>query len=195
MRKKVSAAVSESYEKRRVPVRGEPSTTAADISRALDHELDWYFVYAEAALRRGCVEFLPSLRATLAARNLTEDALRLRAHALAETVQHCLVTLPDGHAAVLRTMYTPRRWPKNVRTEFQMLAPVAVRLSMTTDPWPAKGAHTGLEEAAATRLSARLLTKKLSTERIRAQAQRLFGDAIVAYTKVRVLEVPEVTRP
>ena len=195
MRKNVSAAASEPHEKPRQPARRERSTTAADISRALDHELDWYFVYAEAALRRGCVELLPSLQATLAARKLTEDALRVRAHLLAETVQHCLLTLPDDHAAVLRAMYTPRRWPKDVQAEFQTLAPVVVRLSMATDPWPAKGAHTGLEEAAATRLSARLLTGKFAAERIKAQAQRLFGDAIVAYTKVRVLEAPEVTRP
>jgi hypothetical protein len=162
------------------------------VSRALDQELEWFYVYAESALNRESVGLIPcDVAASLLPSNPTADALRIKAHELASTVQGCLRALPDRHASVLRAVYTPRRWPKPVEAEFQTLAPLVVRLDLATDPWPARSAHAGLEDAAASRLSARLLAgKPLATVRLKTQASRLFEAAVVAYTKLRALESP-----
>ena len=164
----------------------------AGVSRTLDQELEWYFVYAERALRRGCVQLVPGyLGAGLAASEHTEDALLKKAHAIALTVQGCLRALPDLHVSVLRAAYTPRRWPRNVEAAFETLAPVVVRLAVAKSPWPHKSGHMGLEEAAALRLSAQLVTAKpLAMAKLKLQAGKLFGAAVVAYANVRVLEAP-----
>ncbi len=178
---------------RRTDAALNPSTALeCMVSRALDQELEWYFVYAETALRRNSVDLLPSYAtARVLSSSPTEDTLRGKALELAQTVQGCLRVLPDRHASVLRAVYTPRRWPKNVEDEFQALAPVVVRLVMASDPWHAKSGHAGLEEATAARLSARLVAARpVPVARLKAQASRLFGAAVTAYTKVRVLESP-----
>jgi hypothetical protein len=171
----------------------KPSThPLAGASRALDQELEWYFVYAETALRRGCVQLVPGhLGASLAASQPTEDALLTKAHAVALTVQGCLRALPDRHVSVLRAAYTPRRWPRNVEATFESLAPIVVRLAVAKSPWPHKSGHAGLEEAAAVRLSGQLAAAKpLAMAKLKVQAGKLFGEAVVAYRHVRVLEAP-----
>ena len=162
------------------------------VSRALDQELEWYFIYAETALGRESVELLPSYAAArVLSSSPTEDTLRIKALELAQTVQGCLRVLADRHASVLRAVYTPRRWPKNVEVEFQALTPVVVRLVVASDPWPARSAHAGLEDATAARLSARLVAAKpLPVARLKTRASRLFGAAVLAYMKVRALEAP-----
>ena len=168
-----------------------PSTPAAlFVSRMIDQELDWFFVYAETALARESVGLLPSY-VSVAGPSLTptEDALRVKAHGLAQTVQRCLREIRNRHAGVLRCVYTPRRWPKSVETEFETLAPIVVRCAVASDPWPARSAHAGLEDAAATRLSARLLTgRPLAVARLKAQARRLLRAAVMAYLRVRSLD-------
>ena len=164
----------------------------AGVSRTLDQELEWYFVHAETALRRGCVQLVPGhLGASLAASERTEDALLTKAHAIARTVQGCLRALPDRHVSVLRAAYTPRRWPRNVEAAFETLAPIVVRLAVARSPWPQRSGHAGLEEAAALRLSGQLVSAKpLAMAKLKLQAGKLLGAAVVAYTKVRVLEAP-----
>ena len=52
----------------------------------------------------------------------------------------------------------------------------------------------GLEEAAALRLSAALVHKShVPVARIRAQARRLLGSAVVAYATARSLEAPSLS--
>ena len=167
----------------------DPSThPLAGVSRTLDQELEWYFVYAERALGRGCVQLVPG---HLAASETAEDALLKKAHAIALTVHGCLRALPDRHVSVLRAAYTPRRWPRNVEAAFETLAPVVVRLAVASNPWPHKSGHAGLEEAAAVRLSAQLVSAKpLAMAKLKLQAGKLFGAAVVAYANVRVLEAP-----
>jgi hypothetical protein len=158
------------------------------VSRALDQELDWYFAYAEAALQRDSVGMLPSYAVVrILATEPTDEACRLRAHELARAVRGCLHGIAGRHASVLRAAYTPRRWPSAVEKAFDELAPIAVRLSFAKDPWPAPlSAHTGLEEAAAVRLSAALNDPaKAKVARMRRQAQTLLGKAVVAYAKGR----------
>jgi hypothetical protein len=177
----------------RTDVALDPAT-ALDlvVSRALDQEFEWYFVYAENALGRDSVGLLPSYAsATVVWSNPTDDMLRGKAQQLARTVQQCLRALGDRHASVLRAVYTPRRWPKSVEAEFDVLAPIVVRLAVASDPWPARSAHAGLEDAAAARLSARLVAgKERHLAPLKARARRLFGDAVVAYTKLRAMEGP-----
>jgi hypothetical protein len=168
-----------------------PSTpTALLVSRMIDQELDWFFVYAETALSRESVGLLPSYASVpVPSLNPTEDVLRIKARGLAQTVQRCLREIRSRHASVLRCVYTPRRWPKNVEAEFQTLAPVVIRCAVARDPWPARSAHAGLEDAAATRLSARLLTgKPLAVARLKAQARGLLRNAVLAYARVRSLD-------
>jgi len=151
-------------------------------------ELEWYFVYAERALARGCVQLVPG---HLAASEHAEDALLKKAHGIALTVQGCLRALSDLHVSVLRAAYTPRRWPRNVEAAFETLAPIVVRLAVASNPWPHKSGHAGLEEAAAVRLSAQLVSAKpLAMAKLKLQAGKLFGAAVVAYANVRVLEAP-----
>jgi hypothetical protein len=165
------------------------------VTRAIDQEFEWYFVYAERALGRDGVGLLPSYAAaTAVSSNPTDDMLRGKAQTLAQTVQGCLRTLGDRHVSVLRAVYTPRRWPRNIEAEFQTLAPIVVRLVLASDPWPARSAHAGLEDAAAARLSARLIAgRQQQLAPLKARAKRLFGAAVVAYTKLRALEGPALS--
>jgi hypothetical protein len=178
---------------RRVEMALRPSTPLEQlVTRALDQELEWYFAYAEMALHREDVGILPSYAAArILATAPTEVACRGMAYELAHTVQGCLRALSDRHASVLRSAYTPRRWPKKVEKAFESLAPLAVRLSFAEDPWPARSSRSGLEEAAANRLAAALTgTHPAPVARLKTTAQRLFGAAVGAYTKVRALEAP-----
>jgi hypothetical protein len=123
----------------------------------------------------------------------TDEAIRAKGHELARTVKACLHGLPGRHASVLRVAYTPRRWPRNVVKAFDTLAPVAVRLALAEDPWPARSSRAGLEEAVAAQLSAGLVQKSgVPVGRLRAQAQRLFGSAVVAYMAARSLDASGV---
>ncbi len=157
------------------------------LSRALDQELEWYFAYAEAALHRDSVGILPSYAAVrILATEPTDEACRVRGHELARTVRGCLHGIRSRHASVLRAAYTPRRWPRAVKNAFETLAPIVVRLVFADDPWPERSGHTGLEEAVALRLSAALNdSAKVKVARLRTQAQRLLGGAVVAYAKAR----------
>jgi hypothetical protein len=174
-----------------------PSSNALDlaVSRALDQEFEWYFAYAEKALARDSVGLLPSYAAArVVSSHPTDDMLLGKARDLARTVQGCLRALGGRHASVLRAAYTPRRWPKNVEAEFDVLAPIVVRLAVARDPWPARSPHAGLEDAAAARQSARLITgKQRHLAPLKARAKQLFGDAVLAYLNVRVLEGPAIS--
>jgi hypothetical protein len=160
------------------------------ISRALDQELEWYFAYGEAALCRGDVTILPSYAAVRVLATEPESAVRGKAVDLALTVRKCLLSLRAPHASVLRTAYTPRRWPEPIERAFQSAAPIAVRLALAGDPWPPRRSRSGLEEAAASHLSAALVAKRrhLRVARLRARAERLLGHAVVAYMNARALE-------
>ena len=140
-------------------------------------ELDWYFGYAEGALRRGRLLLLPG-HAT--ARTRTFDAGR-RAVQLAKGVDRCLAVLEAPHPTILRTVFTPRYWPACVKSEFTQLTPLVVRLYGTCDPWPARWSHQGLEHAIARRLAARLAQGAAGLEPLRAGAQRLLDAAMTAY--------------
>ena len=157
------------------------------VSRALDQELEWFFAYAEVALSRDNVGILPSYAAVkVLATEPTDEACRGRAHELARDVRGCLHTLHPRQASVLRAAYTPRRWPRAVESAFDVLAPIVVRLAFAEDPWPARSGHTGLEEAAALRLSAALRDpRKVKVAKMKARAQALLGDAIAAYATAR----------
>ena len=157
------------------------------VSRALDQELEWFFAYAEMALARDSVGILPSYAAVkVLATEPTDEACRGRAHELARAVRGCLQTLHARQASVLRAAYTPRRWPRAVEKAFDVLSPIAVRLAFALDPWPARSGHTGLEEAAALRLSAALLVPgRVKVAKMKARAQALLGDAIGAYATAR----------
>ena len=178
---------------RRTDTALRPATPLeAIVSRALDQELEWYFAYAEAALHRDSVGILPSYAAVrILATEPTDEACRLRGHELARTVCGCLHSIRGRHASVLRAAYTPRRWPRAVERTFESLASIVVRLMLADDPWPERSGHTGLEEAVALRLSAALVDPaKVKVARLRTQAQRLLGGAVVAYAKARAQKAP-----
>jgi hypothetical protein len=157
----------------------------------LDDELEWFFGYAESALRRGRLVLLPSH----AAGGARARDVRAKANRLALAVQASLVALPNPHAVVLRAVFSPRRWPRPVQESFEQLAPLAVRLFSTLDPWPRRHAHQGLEEAAAVQLAARLQgPESAHVEGLRVQAARLFESARSAYGKQRQLAAPRVPR-
>ena len=119
--------------------------------------------------------------------------MRAAAQDLARTVRRSVHQLQGRNASVLRAAYTPRRWPKNVVKVFESLTPLAVRLSFADDPWPERSSRAGLEEAVATRLSAALVFKSsVPIARMRAQAQKLLGRAVLAYAKARSLEAPSL---
>jgi len=176
------------------------------VARALDQELAWYFEYAESALHHENVGMLPSYAVAQMLSDgtsaelpraphrgePTDEACRIRAHELARTVRGCLHALSGRHASVLRAVYTPRRWPKAVEKAFDVLAPIAVRLAFAEDPWPPRlSAHTGLEEAAACRLSAALHDPaKVKVARVRLRARSLLGKAVAAYAKARTQKAP-----
>ena len=160
------------------------------VSRALDQELEWYFAYGEAALLRGDVTILPSYAAVRILATEPEDAVQRKAILLGVTVRKCLLSLRAPHASVLRTAYTPRRWPEPVERAFQSAAPIAVRLALANDPWPPRRSRSGLEEAAASRLCAAIVARspQLRVRRLRVRAERLLGHAVVAYMNARALE-------
>jgi hypothetical protein len=165
-----------------------PTPLEVLVARALDQELSWYYAFAESGLARDDVGILPSYAATrMLTKDADDDACRAHGHELARTVRGCLHALPGHHASVLRAVYTPRRWPKPVEKAFDVLAPIAVRLAFAEDPWPPRwSGHTGLEEAAACRLSAALHDPaKVKVGKLKTQAQRLLGNAIAAYAKAR----------
>jgi hypothetical protein len=137
------------------------------ISRALDQELEWYFAYGEAALARGSVAILPSYAAVRVIATEPESAVQGKAVELARTVQRCLLSLRALHASILRTAYTPRRWPEPIARAFQSAAPIAVRLALSSDPWP---------------------PPTLRVERLRTRAETLLGQGVVAYATARALE-------
>jgi hypothetical protein len=157
------------------------------VSRALDQELEWYFAYAEAALRRDSVGILPSYAVVrILATEPTAEACRDRAHELARTVERCLLGLRGRHASVLRAAYTPRRWPLAVESAFESASAIVVRLAFAADPWPPRSGHVGLEEAAALRLSAALAAPgRIPVAKLRARAEGMLGRAIVAYAGAR----------
>ena len=155
------------------------------VSRALDQELDWYFSYAEAALRRASLPILPTY--AVVGTEPTDEALRARAVEIAQAVGKCLVDLRGKHAEILRAAYTPRTWPKPVLTAFGPVAAIAVRLAFADEPWPERHAREGIEQAAATRLAAAVVSKHIPVARLRSQAERLLGGAIVEYAKARSL--------
>jgi hypothetical protein len=159
------------------------------VSRAIDQELEWFFAYGEAALSRGDVTILPSYAAVRILATEPEAAVQGKALELALTVQRCLLSLRAPHASVLRTAYTPRRWPRPLERAFESAAPIAVRLALANDPWPPRRPRSGLEEAAALRLSAAIVAKSrgLRVERLRASAERLLGHGVVAYAAARAL--------
>lgn len=159
------------------------------VSRALDQELEWYFAYAESALHRESVGMLPSYAAVrVLATEPTDAAVRACALGVARTVRGCLRALRPQHAEVLRAAYTPRSWPKSVFTAFDSVSAIVVRLAFADDPWPARTSRAGLEQAAAMRLSAALVSKTISATKLRNQAERLLGSAVVAYAGLRALE-------
>ena len=160
------------------------------VSRALDQELEWYFAYGEAALLRGEVTILPSYAAVRILATEPDSAVQRQAVNLAITVRMCLFSLRGSDASVLRTAYTPRRLPEPVERAFQSVAPIAVRLALAGDPWPPRRSRSGLEEAAASRLSAAIVAKSptVRVDRLRARAERLLGHAVVAYMNARALE-------
>ena len=184
------------------PTRTPPPTRRTDaalrpatpleviVSRALDQELEWYFAYAQAALNRESVGLLPSYAAVrILATEPTDEACRGRALELARTVRKCLDALSGSHASVLRSAYTPRRWPKAVERAWGSLSAVVVRLAFAADPWPQRSGHKGLEEAVAIRLAAQLAHEKhVPVAELRSRAQGLLGRAVVAYANARSLE-------
>jgi hypothetical protein len=159
------------------------------VSRAIDQELEWYFSYAESALHRESVGMLPSYAAVrVLATEPTDDAVRSRALDMARVVRGCLHAMRPLHAEILRAVYTPRSWPRNVEKAFDSLSAIAVRLAFADDPWPPRSGRSGLEHAAAMRLSAALTSSSVSVARLRNQAQRLVANAVVAYAGQRALE-------
>jgi len=160
------------------------------VSRALDQELEWFFAYAEGALHRESVGILPSYAAVrILATEPTDEACRGRALELARMVRKCLEALSGSHASVLRSAYTPRRWPKAVERAWGSLSAIVVRLAFAADPWPQRTGHKGLEEASALRLAAQLADeKRVPIAELRSRAQGLLGCAVVAYASSRSLE-------
>jgi hypothetical protein len=156
------------------------------VSSRVRAELLWYFGYAESSIRRNEVALLPTYAARTLPGRPTDAACRRRAVRLARLVEACVASLPPRHASVLRAAYTPRRWPRSVTRAFAELSPIAVRLAFAGDPWPDRAGRSGLEQAAARRLSAALCGARRSpAARVRRQASRLLNVALVAYARAR----------
>jgi hypothetical protein len=153
-------------------------------SRAIDQELDWYFSYAESALHRGRIGMVPTYVAVRVT-DPTDAAVQSRAHEIARIVRGCLRGLAPQQAEVLRAVYTPRAWPRNVAKAWGSLSAIAVRLAFLDDPWPPRAGRSGLEHAAALRLSAALTSSSVSVAKLRNQAERLLAGAVVAYAGLR----------
>jgi hypothetical protein len=64
------------------------------------------------------------------------------------------------------------------------------RLTLASDPWPPRRSRSGLEEAAASRLSGAIVAKsrRVRVAQLRARAERLLGRAVVAYMEARALK-------
>ena len=155
--------------------------------RRAEDELEWFFGYAESALRHDRVAMLP----TYAAARARVSEARPKAQQLARTVLQSLGALPRPHAVVLRAAFTPRSWPRVVHEAFERLAPLVVRLFGTQDPWPGRGAHQGLEDAVALQLAARLRGDgHAQVEALRVQAQGLLESALIAYAAQRRQAMP-----
>jgi hypothetical protein len=173
----------------RRPTEAVPTSLETRVTRALDQELEWYFSYAESALHRESVGMLPSYAAVrVLATEPTDAAVRGRALAIARTVCGCLRAMPTRHAEVLRAVYTPRSWPRNVSQAWGSLSAIVVRMAFVDDPWPPRSGRSGLEHAAGVRLSAALASSSVSVPKLRNQAQRLLGNAVVAYAGLRALD-------
>jgi hypothetical protein len=153
------------------------------VRRVLDQELEWYFSYAEGALRHASLPILPSY--AVVAGESTEDELRARATEIANAVRTSLFLVGCKRAEILRSVYTPRSWPRSVRKAFGPLASIVVRLAFADEPWPERGARQGLEQAAAGRLGGRIVSKAAPVARLRKQANRLLGGAIATYACMR----------
>jgi hypothetical protein len=122
------------------------ASARAQGSSCVREQLQWYFGYAESALRRKDVALLPTYAARALSARPTDTTCRRRAAWLAR-----VASLPSRHASVLRAAYTPRRWPRRVMHAFAELSPIAVRLVFASDPWPDGSGRSGLEQAAARR--------------------------------------------
>jgi hypothetical protein len=158
-------------------------------SRAIDRELHWYFSYAEKTIRRQGAPILPSYAAArILTTHPTEEARYAKGDELARAVKAYLHALKGRHASVLRTAYTPRRWPRSIEKAFHVLAPIAVRLAFADDPWPVRSTHAGLEKAVAAHLSASLnRPARAKVARLRHEANRLLRGAVLAYARERSL--------
>ena len=140
-------------------------------------------------MHREGVRMLPSYAAIpILATEPTEEAYHARGLEIAATVKRCLVVVRGRHAEVLRAAYTPRAWPRSVAKAFPGVTAIAVRLAFADDPWPERPSRTGLEAAAAARLGAAITAKSVPVGRLRGQAQRMLGSAIVAYAGARSLQ-------
>jgi hypothetical protein len=155
------------------------------VSRALDQELEWYFSYGEGAMRHATIPVLPSYAAVPA--DSSDEAIQARAVEIATAVRSSLMLVGRKRAEILRAAYTPRSWPRPVKKAFGPLAAIVVRLAFADDPWPDRNAREGLEQAAATRLGGRVIGKSTPLARLRKQAKRLLGGAIVSYARMRGL--------
>ena len=149
-----------------------------------DQELEWYFSYAESALRFGRVSLLPAHETTRLV-SKSDDAVRHRGLQLATTVQVTLHALGRRDAAVLRAGYTPRHWPMAVARKFDDLAAVVVRLVCAAHPWPERSGHDGLEQAAAAHLARMLAGDAARPETLRRQARGLLRRALAADVHTR----------
>jgi hypothetical protein len=162
-------------------------------------ELDWLFehtddetdpavVHARAAIESWLSELSDTHRAVVTAQHSPVAwPEELPGH---EDDSFSLVLCISGsHASVLRSAYTPRRWPRAVERACGSLSAIVVRLAFAADPWPQRTGHKGLEEAVALRLAAQLADeKRVPIAELRSQAQGLFGRAVVAYASSRSLE-------
>jgi hypothetical protein len=155
--------------------------TLATLHGHLEDELEWFFGYAESALRQDRVAMLPVHVAVRA----TARGARSKAKELAQAVADGLEGLQQPHPVVLRSVFTPRRWPSLVQHEFKRLSPIVVRLFGTADPWPGQSSHEGLEQAMARQLASRLRERQAEVEPWRQPAERLFEAAMAAYAAQR----------
>jgi hypothetical protein len=172
------------------PTPDAPSEHEVRAAKALDHELEWFFSYAETAHRLGSVTLLPThlarqLATQLAAEDDSEEATARRGLELVTAVKIALGAMPTQHAGVLRAVYTPRRWPAAVVREFDNLAPIVVRLVCAGNPWPARNNHDGLETAAAHHLAHLLTQDDAKPGILRKEARRLMRSAIGSYIRTR----------
>jgi hypothetical protein len=74
-----------------------------------------------------------------------------------------------------------------VTKAFGSFAAIVVRIAFADDPWPERHSREGIEQAAAARLGAAIASKSIPVGRLRSQAVRLFGTALLAYSEKRAL--------